>query len=162
MGALDWFVVHDDEGLQALEDGWRRLATLSPDPSLFATYEWNAVWWSCFGRGRRLHVVGARRDGELVALAPLCTKRGVGGVRGREFLGSEDAAQARRRVAAGEEALGPELAGVAIQDPGWDLLDLWCVPLGTLSASSWNASLSARRGPHRVTRLSTNPVLDLS
>src|SRR5262245_13684250 len=131
MGSLEWFVVQDEDGLRSLEDGWRRLAALSPDPSLFATYEWNAVWWSCFGRGRRLHVVGARRGGELVALAPLCTKRGLGGVRVREFLGSEEADQARLLLAPGEEALGPELASVAVQDRGWDLLDLWCVPLGT-------------------------------
>jgi CelD/BcsL family acetyltransferase involved in cellulose biosynthesis len=160
--ALNWFEVRDDEGFEGLESRWRHLAATMPEPSLFATYDWNRVWWACFGRGRQLHIVGAMRDDELVGIAPLCTARGLGGARVREFLGSEEADQGRLLLAAGHESVGAELARAALQDPGWDLLDLWCVPAGTASATALDGSLSASGAGYRVTPLSTNPVLSLS
>jgi len=162
MPSLRWFEVRDEEGLERLGGGWRHLAATMPEPSLFATYDWNRIWWSCFGRGRELRIVGVMRDDELVALAPLCTTRRFGRVRVREFLGSEEADEGRLLLGAGHEELGPELARVALGDSAWDLLDLWCVPAGTASAAALDGSLSASGAGYRVTPLSTNPVLGLS
>src|SRR5262249_11030151 len=116
MADIEWFVVRDDEGLARLQGEWRRLAATSTDPAMFETYDWDRIWWRTLGRGRTLHVVGARRGGELVALAPLCTKRVSGGIRVREFLGTEEADQGRLLFAPGQEALGPDLTRVAIED----------------------------------------------
>jgi hypothetical protein len=40
MGRIEWFVVDDEGGLASLRDEWRRLATVSADPSLFSASEW--------------------------------------------------------------------------------------------------------------------------
>jgi CelD/BcsL family acetyltransferase involved in cellulose biosynthesis len=161
MASLSWVEIRDDAGFESLAAGWRHLAATMAEPSLFATYEWNRTWWTCFGHGRRLHIVGAMRDGQLVAVAPLCTSRRLGGVRVREFLGSEEADQGRLLLAAGHEDLGGELARVALQDAAWDLLDLWCVPAGTASATALGGSLRASGAGYRVAPLTTNPVLSL-
>jgi CelD/BcsL family acetyltransferase involved in cellulose biosynthesis/peptidoglycan/xylan/chitin deacetylase (PgdA/CDA1 family) len=160
MGEIEWLVIEDEDGLRGLQDGWRRLAAASADPSMFETYEWNRVWWSTLGRGRTLHVVAGMRAGELVALAPLCTKRGPGGIRIRELLGTEEADQGRLLLAPGEERRGADLAQIAIRDPGWDLLDLWCLPADTPSAAAWAPALTGQAGS-RVSSLGPNPVLDI-
>jgi CelD/BcsL family acetyltransferase involved in cellulose biosynthesis len=162
MSNLTWFCVQDEEGFEEMASGWRSLAARMPEPSLFATYDWNRVWWKCFGRGRELHITGVARDGELVAIAPLCTARSVGGVRVREFLGSEEADQGRFLIAADQEPLGVELAQAAIRDAAWDLLDLWCIPAGTPSADAVAGCLRSSGTGHRITELATNPVLSLS
>jgi CelD/BcsL family acetyltransferase involved in cellulose biosynthesis len=39
--------------------------------NIFATWEWNELWWRHYGRGRELQVGVAGRDGEVEALVPL-------------------------------------------------------------------------------------------
>jgi CelD/BcsL family acetyltransferase involved in cellulose biosynthesis len=157
---VDWFVVEDAAGLARLEPEWRHLAATVSEPVIFAAPEWGLAWWRHFGAGRRLHLAGARRDGRLVALAPLCTTA-RGGLRIREFLGSEEADVGTLLLAPGEEALAPALARFVVAGK-WDLLDLWCVPEGSLTARALQAALAAAGGVgHETTTLTVNPVLDV-
>ena len=56
--------------LDALREDWTRLAAASRN--VFATWEWNELWWRHYGRGRRLRVAVSRRDGDEVdAIVPL-------------------------------------------------------------------------------------------
>jgi CelD/BcsL family acetyltransferase involved in cellulose biosynthesis len=151
----EWFVIRDERGFAMLEPEWRQLASAVPEPSVFYTPEWNREWWRHWGRGRTLHLVGARRAGQLVALALLCTTRALAGIRIREFMGSEEADLAGLLLAPGEQALGSELIRVALQDDDWNLLDLWCVP-----AQAWSEFADGLRD-HVCVPLTTNPVLDL-
>lgn len=159
MDSLEWFVVEDVGGLARLASEWRALAGAAPQPSLFSTPEWTAAWWEHFGRGRRLHLAGARRRGALVALAPLCTRGGP--LRIREFLGSEEADLGALVVAPGEEAVAPALARFVLGRPDWDLLDLWCVPDGSPTADAFRAALAGVHVGHELTALTVNPVLDV-
>ncbi|HEV8307174.1 MAG TPA: GNAT family N-acetyltransferase [Methylomirabilota bacterium] len=161
MGRLEWFILEDDAGLRALEPEWRQLALSIAEPSIFHSPEWIQTWWAHFGAGRRLHLAGARRDGRLVALAPLCTKRGRGGIRVREFLGSEEADLAGFLLAPGEEALAPLLARFVLEQPGWHLTDLWCLAAGSGSAEALGSALRSGRARHEVSTLTINPILDL-
>jgi CelD/BcsL family acetyltransferase involved in cellulose biosynthesis len=57
------------DGLQPLRDAWDGLT--ANGANIFATWEWNDLWWRHYGRGRRLRVAVARREGEVVAIVPL-------------------------------------------------------------------------------------------
>jgi CelD/BcsL family acetyltransferase involved in cellulose biosynthesis len=161
MTPVEWFVLRRESELLELEPAWRALAESLSEPSLFAAPEWHRVWWSHFGQGRIPHVVGARRDGELVALAPLCTETARGGVRIRQWLGSEEADRCGFLLAPGAEPLACDLLRLALQDPGWDLVDLWCVPVPSATGSAWRAVVGQDGVRHHETQLCQNPILDL-
>ena len=161
MTPVQWFVVRGEPELRELEADWRALAESLAEPSLFAAPEWHRVWWSHFGRGRTPHVVGARRDGALVALAPLCTETARGGVRIRQWLGSEEADRQGLLLAPGAEALAPDLMRRALEDPGWDLVDLWCVPARSATGAAWSAAVGDHGVRHEERPLCQNPILDL-
>jgi CelD/BcsL family acetyltransferase involved in cellulose biosynthesis len=57
------------DDLDALRDDWIRLAAESGN--VFFTWEWNELWWSRYGRGRKLRVAVARRNGVIDAIVPL-------------------------------------------------------------------------------------------
>lgn len=57
------------DGLDEISDDWRLLA--AADRNLFATWEWNELWWRHHARGRELRVTVARRGDEAVAIVPL-------------------------------------------------------------------------------------------
>src|SRR5262249_41139010 len=157
----EWFVIEDEAGWAGLEAGWRDLAERAAEPPLSASPGWTRLWWRHFGAGRRLAVAGARRDGALVALAPLCTTTLPGGIRVREFLGSEDGDWGGLLLAAGAESLAPDLTRVALEHGAWDLLDLWCVPAGSPAAEAFPAALRASGLRHDVTAQTVNPLLDI-
>jgi CelD/BcsL family acetyltransferase involved in cellulose biosynthesis len=55
--------------LEPLREDWIRLAAASRN--VFATWEWNELWWRGYGRGRKLRVAVGRRDGSVHAIVPL-------------------------------------------------------------------------------------------
>jgi CelD/BcsL family acetyltransferase involved in cellulose biosynthesis len=55
--------------LDSLSGDWTRLAAASGN--LFATWEWNELWWRHYGRGRRLRVAVTGREDEIEAIVPL-------------------------------------------------------------------------------------------
>jgi CelD/BcsL family acetyltransferase involved in cellulose biosynthesis len=70
--AIEW--VKDGERFAALRDAWDALAAHDPTP--FGTHAWFDCWWRAFGAGRGLRICAAWRDDELVAVLPLCRRRG--------------------------------------------------------------------------------------
>jgi CelD/BcsL family acetyltransferase involved in cellulose biosynthesis len=54
--------------LDPLREDWTRLAAASGN--VFATWEWNELWWRNYGRGRKLRVAVSRRD-DVDAIVPL-------------------------------------------------------------------------------------------
>lgn len=55
--------------LDRLRDDWTRLADASGN--VFATWEWNQLWWRHYGRGRPLRLAVSERKGEIEAVVPL-------------------------------------------------------------------------------------------
>lgn len=55
--------------LDSLRDDWTRLAAAGGN--VFATWEWNDLWWRHYGRGRKLRLAVLRRDDEVEAIVPL-------------------------------------------------------------------------------------------
>jgi CelD/BcsL family acetyltransferase involved in cellulose biosynthesis len=78
--------VEPHEALEPLQGDWTAVAERSGN--LFATWEWNSLWWECFGRGRRLLVAACRDDtGAVAGLLPAYVARGGGPFRLVRLLG---------------------------------------------------------------------------
>jgi CelD/BcsL family acetyltransferase involved in cellulose biosynthesis len=57
--------------LESVREKWNELAARSSG-NVFATWEWNSIWWRHFGEGRRLLATACRAaDGSLIAVLPL-------------------------------------------------------------------------------------------
>lgn len=70
--ALD---IHVQEGPEALEvPQWRDLLHSDPGAGVFATLEWNQVWWEEFGTGKEPYTLVMKRAGEVMAIVPLYRK----------------------------------------------------------------------------------------
>jgi CelD/BcsL family acetyltransferase involved in cellulose biosynthesis len=64
-------VLRDGRALDALAGEWDDLQERSPGATPFQSHAWLSSWWHSYGRPGRLRVVTVRRDGRLIALAPL-------------------------------------------------------------------------------------------
>lgn len=127
--ALD-VVVHttpDAFGLPA----WPELFKRDPDRHVFATPEWNRVWWEEFGGDKDLFVLEMTRAGEAVAIVPLFRRveggrsllQFVGGIDLTDYLGPICAPEDRRPAAA---AL---VSWLRSHESGWDELDAHNMPV---------------------------------
>ena len=114
----------DADGFDTLRNEWDALAE-EAEATLFQTWEWQRAWWRRLGRGR-LRLWTLRRNGRLIALAPLVLRRHFGlPLRELVFCGTgvsdyldvvcrpEDAESAGRRL----------LQDVAARRREWDLVD---------------------------------------
>jgi CelD/BcsL family acetyltransferase involved in cellulose biosynthesis len=121
---------HNDPGCFELP-GWRELLAKDPDSHVFATPEWNRVWWDERGGDKELLVLTMERDSELVAIVPLYRKiederailRFVGGIDLTDYLGPICAASDRESVA---EAL---VCWLEETDESWSELDAHNMPV---------------------------------
>jgi CelD/BcsL family acetyltransferase involved in cellulose biosynthesis len=57
------------QDLEQLRSEWVRLGEASGN--IFSSWEWNSIWWSYFGNGRRLLTFAHRVDGRVAAIVPL-------------------------------------------------------------------------------------------
>ena len=77
-----------------LEGVWNDLLGRSGSDNPFLTFEWLVSWWEAFGRRRDLLVLVARKNGDIIGIAPLMGHRSfMPGckVPGVEFIGAPDA-----------------------------------------------------------------------
>ena len=110
---------------------WKELLARDPNRHLFATPEWNRVWWDEFGRGKELFLMTMRSGGETIAIVPLYRKlegdrkilRFVGGIDLTDYLGPICALETRDDVA---ETLVDWLDGTEIE---WDEFDAHNMPV---------------------------------
>lgn len=59
------------ENFSSLEKPWQELLPACATKNIFLTPQWQKAWWQEFGGGKELLLLSLRRDGELVAIAPL-------------------------------------------------------------------------------------------
>jgi CelD/BcsL family acetyltransferase involved in cellulose biosynthesis len=110
---------------------WPELLARDPDRHVFATPEWNRVWWEEFAGDKELAVLEVRREDAPIALLPLYRKvdggrrilRFVGGIDLTDYLGPV-CAPADRPAAAG--ALVAWLREGHLE---WDELDAHNMPV---------------------------------
>ncbi len=135
-------LVDTGSALRDLQPEWDDLYARSVGGTPFQTHGWIDSWWEQYGRPGRLRVLLLRRDGRLVAAAPLWLVR-RGGVRVLAPLGGgqsdhHDVLLDRDAAVPAAERLAAALAAL----PGWDVLDLAEVRAGAgadLLAAAWPA-----------------------
>jgi len=62
--------INDLPQLTSLQDSWDSLL-VGGNYSVFATWTWMSTWWAHFGSGRKLVLLVAEENGEIVGIAPL-------------------------------------------------------------------------------------------
>lgn len=113
------------------DSGWRELLSADPQGHIFATPQWNRMWWEEFGAGKDLVVLSVVRGGALTAIVPLYRKvregrrvlRFIGGIGLTDYLGPICSSEARGEVA---DAL---VAWLAAGELGWDEFDAHNMPV---------------------------------
>jgi CelD/BcsL family acetyltransferase involved in cellulose biosynthesis len=86
---------------------WRGLLRLDPNRHVFATPEWNRLWWEEFGAGKDLLALTVKRGSDVAGIVPLYRKneegrqilRFVGGIDLTDYLGPICSRDDRREVA---------------------------------------------------------------
>lgn len=63
-------VVESSEEFESLREVWNKVLQKSLDNDVFSTWEWLLCWWKYFGKGRKLRVLIAEENGEIVGIAP--------------------------------------------------------------------------------------------
>jgi CelD/BcsL family acetyltransferase involved in cellulose biosynthesis len=64
------------EGFRDLREEWTGLLAASDADNLFLSWEWLYTWWTHLAGSRRLFLLAARSEGELIGLAPLAVTPG--------------------------------------------------------------------------------------
>lgn len=119
-----------DEGCFDLPE-WRTLLGRDPNRHVFATPEWNRLWWDEFGSDKDLFLMTMRRGDRLVAIVPLYRERDgdalvlrfIGGVDLTDYLGPICSEDDRDEVA---EALTGWLDTTEVE---WDQFDAHNMPV---------------------------------
>lgn len=136
------------EGAEALDLAeWRDLLARDSDRHVFATPEWNRLWWEEFHRGKDLFALTMRRDEELFGVAPLYRKhegdrkilRWIGGIDLTDYLGPICSRDDRRDVA---DTLAKWLGETEVE---WDEFDAHSMP-GPFGFSEFLAEAADRHG----------------
>jgi CelD/BcsL family acetyltransferase involved in cellulose biosynthesis len=159
-------VVTDYRTFARLEDEWNDAVQRAHVPHPFLLHEWFRTWWDCFGANRRLHIVIARDNGQIIAIAPLMVEQvhmyGLP-VRKLDLLHNDHTPRADW-IVAGSPALGYEAIwdALAATDSEWDLLQLSRLPEDSPTLRTIG-ELAARDGRHAGTwRGDVSPYLTLS
>jgi CelD/BcsL family acetyltransferase involved in cellulose biosynthesis len=96
--------------------------------TIFLTWEWQGIWWHCFGEDAQLTILTVREEGELIGLAPFYLQRSNDGPRTLRLVGGVEVSDYLDIIASTEKqeavytALWHFLAGEHCYP--WDVLDL--------------------------------------
>jgi len=152
-------VIESDAEFASLEGAWEKLQAGAAVTSVFASFDWQYLWWKAYGRGRPLRLLVATSDGEVVGILPLyvCTERILGcPVRLLRFVGTggdtspDDLGPV---LAAGREAEAARaLAAAVLCLGGWDVLHLHDMEPATAFAAEMRAAARRASLPSRAGR----------
>lgn len=68
--------LHTAAAFDTLRDHWLALENGSTDASVFATWDWQRIWWTHYGGRRQLRLLVARQDSDVLGILPLYLERG--------------------------------------------------------------------------------------
>ena len=146
------------DSLDPLLHDWNDLARTTRN--VFATAEWAALWWECYGGSARLRLLSARSpDGTLIGIVPLVITR-LGPVRIARFLGHGMGDLLGPICTPANGVSGPVLLERALHEIGseWDLFLGERLPGGDAWCEAGSSEL--RRESNMVLQLSRWPTWD--
>ena len=68
--------VTEERAFFQLASEWDEAVERAAIPHPFLSHDWVRTWWECFGGDAELHILVARADGQITAIAPLLFERG--------------------------------------------------------------------------------------
>jgi len=146
--------VSSARAFEALAAEWDDLVRAMPRPSPFLLHGWLAEWWCHYGGGAGLAVHAVRHEGSLVAALPLVVRRRAG-LRVASLMGGRQSVLGDILLARDADPSVPALLVQRLADSGYDLVDLYGIPVGSRIA----AALGTRV---RLIERVEAPVLDLT
>jgi CelD/BcsL family acetyltransferase involved in cellulose biosynthesis len=142
------------EDLELLREDWSALGARTGN--LFATWEWNSLWWQEMGRGRRLLTAAVRDDGgALVGLLPAYLAFAAGPVRMIRLLGRGQGDRLGPICMPADRLRVSSALGAALRSKPWTNALLLAEQLP--AEEGWRGLL----GAHPVSR-EASPVLELT
>ncbi|MCK4795615.1 MAG: hypothetical protein KAV87_68435, partial [Desulfobacteraceae bacterium] len=66
-----YIVSEDFKNIQCTKTEWNRILLESVHPNIFQTWEWMAIWWKWFGKGRELKLIVLKEGVRALAILPL-------------------------------------------------------------------------------------------
>ena len=155
----------DYDAFVALESEWNVAVERAGVPHPFLRHEWIRTWWDSFGAKRRLHILVARDNDGIVAIAPLMHEAAkVYGVPVRRIalLANDhtprtDFIVARRP----EEAYRAIWNALLEQIDRWDVLQLTQVPRGSMTLDVMSTLAAAHGLSIGTWQSSESPYLEL-
>ena len=161
-------VIDSEQELAGLAAEWERLQDDAAVTSIFASFDWQSLWWKSYGQGRPLRVLAATEGGVLVGILPLYIQTapalrypvqllrfvGAGGDTSPDDLGPILAASRELEVARA-------LAEAVLSLPGWDVLLLTDMQPESAFRAAMEAAVRAARLGCRTGRSELIAFLDL-
>lgn len=127
--------VSDYRTFVAMEQPWNSLVEEAGIEHPFVTHQWVRTWWECFGAGKQLHILVAKRGGQPVGIAPLMmSEERIYGIKLRQlgFIYNVHTPRFDSIVArSSEEAYRALWAHLSSHQAHWDLLLLCQLPAGS-------------------------------
>ena len=74
-GSLNISVVSSLKDFESIEPAWNSLLKRSNVDNPFLTFEWQYTWWEMFGKGKKLYIVVAKIDDQIVGIGPFMVSR---------------------------------------------------------------------------------------
>ncbi len=127
-GPIKAEIITDEKGFYELKQDWDFVLSRSSTNNVFMTHEWMSTWWKHFGK--ELRVVVARKEGKIIAIAPLMlTRRNIMGYRCKclELIGTPIADQNDIIMMEGEDCY-KEIYDSLASYKGWNILRLAEIP----------------------------------
>ncbi len=113
------------ETFESLAAEWDDLFGRASHPHIFLSYTWQRVWWDRFSGTADLHLLAFRRNGDLVAIAPLMLQDGrLTHLGGTDLVDYHDVLLCDVAPAELVDTLTASLADL----PSWTELDLQSIP----------------------------------
>ena len=143
---------------EATREEWDMLLHTSDEDDIFLSYEWLRSWWDIYGEGRKLHIITARDDGELVGAAPLMVSTLGKIVKFRiiEFVGTGPSDRLAALAKKGREEVLGSIWKHLEKECKWDVLDLRDVREGESTARALRSSF-----PSAEIETSVDPYIPL-
>jgi CelD/BcsL family acetyltransferase involved in cellulose biosynthesis len=149
-----------------LEAEWNDAVERAGVTHPFLCHEWFRTWWDCFGGGRALHIIVARRNDKILAIAPLMRERSQAygiPVRKLDLLHNDHTPRADV-IVAGSADEGYRAIWAALQDTRdeWDLLQLSRLPQDSPTRAAFEQLAGEAQCATGVWRGDVSPYLALS
>lgn len=156
------------ESFQGLEQEWNGLLERTAFATVFQTYEWNETWWRHLKKGEKPVLVASYLSGRLAGLAPLMAHRvrlrGIPAYTVLTFVGHPDSDYLDFLLdeRLGGEALREIIVWCLREKAGWRVLELPEIHQDSPTATMLGEVLGELGFPHRVTKDSVCPGLELA